>query len=389
MNTQENQNKRNDVIMKISKKRIVIVLLILAVGAAGIVYYLTQNTTYKNIQVAGTYEAIGMDNGNYIQYADGVLKYSKDGIAFLTQQGEQLWNQSCQMANPIVERCGGMSDESVVVADQGGTSILVFQKDGLKGEINATRPIEKVAVSEQGIVAAVLQDADTPMVMCYDAKGNVLVKHTASLENTGYPLDIAISPDGNVLLVSYLCIEGTTLHTKTAYYHFGEAGEDKTNHLVAETDYQDTIIPTTAFLGGEKSLLISEEAFILYDGLEKPEEKRVVELGKEIKSVAYDREHIVFVLKNEDSNLYELRIYNTSGTMLGTTEFEGEYTNLKVTGKQIVLFSANICAIFNEKGFCKYQGTLENSIINLFPITGINKYMMISADGFEEVQLAK
>lgn len=371
--------------MKINKKGIVIAILILAVGAAGIVYYLTQNTTYESIRVVDTCESIGMDNGNYIQYNDGVLKYSKDGIAFLTQQGVQLWNQSCQMANPIVE----MSEKAAVVADQGGTSILVFQKEGIKGEIKTTRPIEKVAVSEQGIVATVLQDADTPMVMCYDAKGNILVKHTASLQNTGYPLDVAISPDGNVLLVSYLCMEGTTLYTKAAYYHFGEAGENKINHLVTETDYQDTIIPTTAFLGGEKSLLISEHSFILYEGLENPKEKRVVELEKEIRSVAYDKEHIAFVLKNEDSSYYELRIYNTSGTLLGSAEFEGEYANVKVTRKQIVLFSANTCAIFNEKGFCKYQGTLENSIINLFPITGINKYMMISANGFEEVQLVK
>ncbi len=375
--------------MRINRKRIVLIVFIVAAVAMAATYYYMKNTTYNSIQVVEKHGSIGMDNRNYVQYADGVLKYSKDGVALLTQEGEQLWNQSCQMTNPIVEMSSGENKESFVIADQGGTSIQVFQKSGLRGEIQTTRPIEKVSVSERGIVAAILQDGDTPQIMCYDAKGNILVKHTASLENTGYPMDIAISPDGNVLLVSYLCVEGNVISTKAVYYHFGKAGEDKADHLVAQKEYQDAIVPTTAFIGETRSLLISEHSFILYDGLEEPKEKAVIELDKEIKSVAYSKDYIAYVLRNEDEASYELRIYDTSGSKIGTATFEEEYTNIEITGKEIIMLSTNTCAIFNEKGGCKYQGTLENSIINIFPIRGLNKYMMISTSGFEEVQLVK
>ncbi len=375
--------------MKINKKAVVLLVLVIAITATTAAYYYMKNTTYSSVQVVEKHGSIGTDNGHYIQYGDSVLKYSKDGVALFTQEGEQLWNQPCQMSNPIAEVSAGKEKASFVIADKEGTSIQVFRESGLRGEIQTPRPIEKVAVSEQGIVAVILQDGETPQILCYDAKGNILVKHVASLENTGYPMDISISPDGNVLLVSYLCIEGNVMSTKVVYYNFGEAGEDKPDHLVAQKEYQDIIVPTTAFISEKKSLLISDQSFIIYDGLEQPEEEKAIELEKEIKSVAYNEEYIVFVLKNEDTAAYELRIFGAGGVQLGSTMFEGEYSNIKIADDEIIMFATNRCAIFNEKGRCRYQGTLENSIISIIPIRGLNRYMMISTSGFEEVQLVK
>ena len=104
--------------------------------------YIFKNTTYNHIEIVTNYGNDSTHGGNYIEYAGGILEYSRDGIAMLTNQGEELWNQPCQMDNPIADVC----KDAVVVADQGGTSIYVFHKDGLKGEIQTTRPIERVSV---------------------------------------------------------------------------------------------------------------------------------------------------------------------------------------------------------------------------------------------------
>lgn len=365
------------------KKIIIVVFLVLMIFTG--FYYVMKYSTYDTVEIVNTYENKATENGNYIRYLDGILKYGKDGIAMLTKEGEEIWNYPCQMNSPMTE----MNSGTVAVADKGGTSILVFQKDGLKGEIQTTRPIEKVTVSGQGIVAAILQDEETPRVMCYDAKGNILVEHKAALASTGYPVDIAISNDGNVLLVSYLGTKGSGVISKTVFYHFGEAGKGKANHQVAEAEYTNTILPVTVFLDKNTSLLVTDHSFLVYEGLDEPKQKTAVELDKEIKSVAYNENYIVFVLKNSGQTDYELRMYTINGKQAMTAEFEGEYTNIKMVGKEIILYSGNICAIFNEKGVCKYEGTMENNIIDIFPIAGLNKYMMISANGFMEIQLAK
>ena len=98
-------------------------------------------------------------------------------------------------------------------------------------------------------MAAILQDEKTPRVMCYDAKGNILVEHKASLTSTGYPVDLAISQDGNVLLVSYLCVKGSGVATRAVYYHFGQAGEDKTDHQVAQKESKGKIQDALLFCG--------------------------------------------------------------------------------------------------------------------------------------------
>ena len=215
---------------------LVLLVIILVVGI-----YIFRNTTYENEST---------NDGNYIEYASGILEYSRDGIAMLTKEGEEIWNQPCQINNPIAVIC----KEAAIVAAQGGTNIYVFQKDGLKGEIQTTRPIEKATVSAQGIVAAILQDEENPRVMCYDAKGNILVEHKASFANTGYPVSIALSQDGKVLAVSYLCTQGNGVASRVAFYHFGGTGVGKEDYQVAQKEYSDTIIPTVAFLDKNTSL---------------------------------------------------------------------------------------------------------------------------------------
>ena len=194
-----------------------VVLFFLALVLVGI-YFLLQRQTYNAIETINYYENVSLDNPGYEKYLNGVLKYTRDGIAFLDKSGEEVWNHPCQMNNPIVEVRG----EVAVICDRSGTSIFVFEEDGLKGEIKTTRPIERISVSKQGVVAAILKDDSTPKVVCYDATGNVLVEQNASLDNTGYPVDVALTEDGNVLLVSYLMADGTGVRTKIVYYDFDE-----------------------------------------------------------------------------------------------------------------------------------------------------------------------
>lgn len=365
--------------------KVILAAVLVMIIAAVSMYFFLRYTTYEHIEIVKTYENQSTSNEKYVKYSDGVLEYSRDGIAMLSETGEEIWNQPCQMQNPTVAIC----ENAVAVADKSGTSIFVFQREGLKGEIQTTRPIEKIAVSAQGIVAAMLKDEETPRVMCYDAAGNLLIEHKASLLNTGYPVDVAISPDGNVLLVSYLCVKGNGVSSKVVFYNFGEAGEGKDAYQVAQAEYEDVVIPTTAFLGKDLSLAISDQSFVLYKGLEEPEELYAQNLDKEIKSVAYNEKYIAMVLKNSEKTGYELRLYGTNGKQVMSATFEGEYSNIKIAKDQIFLYDGNKCMIYNDVGICKYEGSFEVSIIDIFPTTGLNQYMVINANGFREIQLAK
>ena len=266
--------------MKANKTKIIILIVSLLVIASVGLYFYIKYQTYDYIEITSTYENKSTDNANYRYCKSGILKYSRDGIALLDVQGEERWNQPCQMGNPIVDFQG----DSIAVADKGGTSIFVFEEKGLKGEIQTTRPIEKVSVSGQGIVSTILKDDENPLVMCYDAKGKILVEHKISIGTMGYPVDIALSEDGNTLLVSYLYTQGNSIVTKIAYYYFGKGSNEKENYLVYQTELEDAVVPMTTFLQKDISLLVADDAIILYKGLKKPKEIINLEIKQEIQS---------------------------------------------------------------------------------------------------------
>lgn len=348
-------------------------------------YFVLKYQTYNKVNITTVYENKDVDNSNYAEYLNGVLKYNRDGVVYLDETGKEIWNHPCQMKNPMIEMC----KSTLAVGDRGGTSILVFQKDGLKGEIKTTSPIQEFSVSEQGIVGAVLKNELTPQVVCYDAKGNILVEQNASLGNTGYPVDLAISNDGNTLLVSYLYTKGGGVATKAVYYNFGEAGKGKKDHQISEKEYEDGLIPSVAFLNAKDSILIGDSFLVFNHGIDEIQETKKIKLEKEIKSVAYDKSGIALVLKNSGKSSYELRTYNANGKMGMSENFEGEYGNIRKVNHQIILFEGNKCQIFHQSGVHKFQGRMEAKIMDIFPITGLDKYMVISTAGLQKVQLVK
>ena len=162
---------REELMKRKKKKQKKMMVGIAIVAAVGVLIYLLINLqTYTKVRISDTYVGESASDNNYVQFSDGVLKYSKDGILYLSQTGKEKWNQSYQIKNPMID----ITEKSAAVADKEGNDILVFQEDGLKGEVHTTMPIEKVSVSEQGIVSAILKSDTAMKVICYDTAG----KHT-------------------------------------------------------------------------------------------------------------------------------------------------------------------------------------------------------------------
>lgn len=366
-------------LLKVLAAAIVLILLVL-VG----IYFLLQRQSYGEIEIVKYYENVSSDNPGYIQYLDGILKYTRDGVALLERTGEEVWNQPCQMGSPVV----AVRDQIVVLYDRGGTSILVLEEKGLKGEIKTTRPIERVDVSAQGIVAAVLKDDQTPMIVCYDATGNILVQQSATLDNTGYPIDIAISEDGKTLLVSYLMAQASGIKTKIVFYDFGDENIDKKDHRILEKEYENVIVPFVSYLDKNKTLLVADDSFIIYEGKDVPEEK-VRTAVETICNVVFENNKIAMIVKNAETSVFELELYNVNGENVSEIPLEREYSDIKIFDDQIILYEGKECCIYTKDGVCKFRGEMDMDVLEMFPLGGLNKYMMINANGFYEVRLAK
>lgn len=371
-----------------SKKRMRKKILMIAGAAvllATAVFLVIHLQTYTAVRVESTYKIDGAADGSYTEFAKGILKYSRDGVAYLNTHGEEQWNQPGQFKNPFVD----INGTTAAIADKGGNNIMVVQEDGIKGEIETTLPIEKIAVSRQGIVSAILKNEASPQVICYDAAGNILVEHQASFTGTGYPIDVSLSEDGEEMMVVYLSVEGGKYTSSVSYYNFGGAGEDGADHQVAHEEYENTILAAGFFLNDSASAVVGDNCLTFFSGKEKPEEAAVISLDKEIKSVFHNEKYVGVVLKNSGKAGYELRLYNTSGKKVMSEDFSGDYGSIKISGNQVIMYEGRRCCIFLASGVKKFEGEMDNEILEILPISGVNKYIVMNANGMEDILLVK
>lgn len=365
-------------------KKTALIVAVVAALAVG-VYLLINLQTYTSARALDTYTVSGASGSAYEQFADGVLKYSRDGISYLNQHGEEMWNQPYQMKNPVVD----VNGSSAAVADKGGNAVLVFNEEGVRGETQTNLPIERVRVSEQGIVSVILTDENEARVLCYDAAGNLLVENKTSMNGTGYPLDVALSPDGETMQVLYLYTEAGAVKSRVIYYNFGESGEEKTDHLVAQMEYEDTVMASGFFMDENISVAVGDNRLTIYRGGNVPEETENIEIKKQIKSVFHNEKYIGMVLKNEGKEGYELRLYNTRGQVAMSENFTGDYSHVKLCGSQVIMYDGKNCSIFTRGGIRKFDGEMNSNILEIFPVPGVNKYIVMNENGLEVVRLVK
>ena len=365
------------------KKTGIIAGSILAVSIG--IYLLINLQTYTSVRTVDTYPVSGAASNEYKQFADGVLKYSRDGISYLDQKGSEVWNQPYQIQNPVVD----VNETSGAVADKGGNAILVFNEEGLRGEIETDLPIERISVSEQGIVSVILIDESSSQILCYDAAGNILVEHKTSVNGTGYPMDAALSPDGEILQVLYLYTQDGTITSRVAYYNFGQEGESETDHQVTEQEYKDVVMADGFFMNQSVSAAVGDNMLTVFRGKSVPEEAVKVEIDKEIKSVFHSQKYIGMILKNEGKEGYALRLYNDRGQMAMSEDFSGDYSNVKICGSQVIMYDGKNCSIFTRGGIQKFEGEMNSNILEIFPVAGVNKYIVMNENGMEVVRLVK
>lgn len=366
------------------QQRIAIVFIIIAIASV-LIYLLVSLQTYTKVRVSDTYSSKGASDNSYVQFLNGVVKYSKDGIAYVDQTGKEMWNQSYQIKNPMLD----VNNKSVAVADKEGNDILIFQEEGLKGEVHTTMPIERISVSEQGIVSAILKSESAMKIMCYDTAGNVLVEHKTTLAGSGYPVDISLSADGNLMQVMYLYTQKGQLVSRLHYYNFGTAGEEKADHQVAAKNYKNTILANGFFIDAETSVAVGDNLLVIYNGKDKPKQTASIKMDKEIKSVFHSEKYVGLILKNQGKTGYELRLYDKNGKVVLSKDFKGDYKHVKICNNQVIMYDGKNCNILMKNGIQKFKGEMDNNILEIFPISGVNRYVVMTVNGMEKVRLVK
>lgn len=342
-----------------------------------------ENQTYTSVTTADSYKKNTEDSNQYAAFSDGMIRYSRDGVVFLNKKNQEKWIQPCQIQNPVID----INEDVFAVADIGGNTIMIFQKSGLKGEIETTLPIEKIAVSNQGIVSAILKNESTPQIISYDAVGNILVEHQVNLNSTGYPISLDMSADGKNLLVSYLSTKNGTLKSVFASYNFGQAGQQKTDNLIYTEEFEQTVVADVFYMDASTSVAVGDKSFVIYEGTQSVKKKKEVNLNQEIRSEFHSDKYIGFVLTNQDKSGYEVQLYDKTGKQMINREITGEYSHAKLAGDEMILFDGTKGCVISDTGIQRFKGDWGMDVQDVVPTEGIHRYLLAGADELRVVYL--
>lgn len=356
--------------------------IIIAVIVAFFLYHNLR--VYKDYIVKDVYERAESSSSVTVQIGENLVSYSKDGASCVDVKGNKVWNQTYEMQKPII----GTSTNSIAITDYNGRNIYVMNSEKILGTIATNMPVKNVAVADNGIVAAVLEDGSTTWIHVYDTKGNVLVYFKTKMSNSGYPIAIALSPDATLMAVSYLYVDSGVMRSSIGFYNFGEVGQNELHNYVSGFNYTDSVVPYVKFLNDEIAVAVADDRLMFYKGKQKPAVLSEALLNREILSVYSNDEYVGLVFENtEGDKKYCLELYNIEGEKERTLEFDCEYNDIVLTEKTILIYNKNEWNIYTLRGRTKFEGVYESNIRKIVPTKNIEKYLIVTGDTLDSVTL--
>lgn len=361
---------------------ILVVILVVSVAAALIIQW--KNKIFVENVVVSSVETSKPQNGEMVSFAGYILTYSKDGASCTDTRGNAVWNETFEMQNPMIDICRNV----VAIGDYNGRDIYVMNTSGSMGQITTNKPVRDFCVAANGVVAVVLDDSSLTWIYLYDTNGEELVRFRTSMKDSGYPFSVSISPNGELVCVSYLFVDSGELKSSIAFYNFGEVGQNYTGNYVSGYDYLDVIVSYVRFLDEKTIFAVSDDRIMFFGGPQIPVSVAECMLNEDVQQIYYGDEYVGLVFYSTDgSSRYRLNVYNKSGELSQTINFDIEHSDIVFVEDRIIIYNESECRIYNMSGVEKYSGYFEKAVYALIPTSSSYKYVVVTADSIDTIEL--
>ena len=378
------------------------VVLVLGALVAGAIYMMKRPYTgfsqnWRN-SFTGENGVSESDYEDYEIFGDGFLKVTRDGATYIDSSGKTIWNQSYEMNSPYVS----ISGDYCAIADQGKTAIYIMNKTGTTGQAETNLPITKISVAGTGVTYALLEDSKASYITVFSKEGAALdISIKSVLDGDGYPVDIAVSPDGTELIASFASIENGTIQNKVIFYNLSEIGQNAGSNRVVGGFTDDF----SGHLAGRVHFSDDTHAQAFYDGgiaffstkvLTSPELSQKVEIEQTIQAITYADDYIGVITDNSDSETsadpYTLIVYRLNGQTVFSTPFQLNYTNFDIDQDRVLVYNNTTLQLYDMSGTLKYSGNIDTSISRARVARGVKNPLGLdlligSAGAMESVKL--
>lgn len=359
----------------------VLVLAILA-GAFFIVRYIDSH------RLCSTYDVIWQEpfdaaGGELVNFRDGVLRVTKNGIKYMDAEGVVIWDYGAAMSDPRLF----VQENYAMVADVGGKDAYLIKKGGV-GQMSVENPITAAGLSSYGVTVLMVADNNASRVLFFDnvcRRLDVEVRNAVSDEN-GVPVALAVSPDGRGLVFSMVSVTDGTVDTWLTFMNLDTANTG-TDKVVGAFKYSGALFPEVRYLSPSAAVAFGDnglEFFSLSDP-SSPQLKASVPHERKPKSVFSFNDEACVIYENEDGN-DELNFFRADGEKGLTYELDFEYEKIVCTGGYLVIHNESRCFIVGSAGQLVYNGSFTGNTYQMV-VSDLHTLLQIGDYGMREVRL--
>ena len=400
-NEQESEQAIRNAHKKTVRKRMTIFIIaaVLLGGAAFGIYYYDRYHTFYDFQVVWeknlteeNQEAAIQGEGSfcgYMEFGDGVIKYTKDGASYIDSRGKAIWMQSYEMKSPFVT----VNGDFAAIGDKQGNSIYICDRSGCQGQVTTTLPVLSLSVSAKGVVASVQEDSKASYIYLYKKDGSALDIYVKSLlSGDGYPVDVSLSPGGTQWITSFMYLEQGMIKNKIVFYNFGLGKNDpkRVVGIFLPEDLSDAMAGRVRFMDESHAVAFTDKGLQFFSTRVEtsPESTSQILLDENIRSISYNNQYAGVITDNGvGADPYCLRIYKPDGSAVFETTFSYQYTGFDIEGDLVMLYNDNSCCIYNMAGTRKFSGTFDFTVNKVLAGRFPGTILVMGNQKMEEIRL--
>lgn len=366
-------------------KALRILVALLAVMLIGVFVWYLMHRSYSRAELSRVTDFVSEEGTSYESVNGYVVQYGPNGASCVDGRGNVSWSVTFEMDSPIISTAGNM----IALADYGGHTIYLMNTGRQLNTITTSQPIHMLTVSENGEVAAVLDDADSTWIRLYASDGQEIAYFVRDMEENGYPIALAISPDGTQVCVSSLLMKSVSVKSHLSFYDFSSRGRDYDQNMVGDFDYSDEIFPYVKFIDNDSCAAVSDSRLVLYDTSSTQTQSGTNNMFTEsLQGVVSGGRYIGLLFNDETGeNLYTLDIYGPKGKMAGKVGFSMTYTNLQIAGGIVYINNDQSMQIYSVEGRKIFDGGLDHSIRALVPASRLKGLFAVAENEIDSIEL--
>ncbi len=332
----------------------------------------------RNIRLAGQsgFSCEYAEAQKLYAFGEGVLKVTKERVAYLTLSGNEVFSANVSYSNP---QCY-INNDNCVVFDNDGYGFIVMSTDRILYEKPTENKIQSAILSDSGLCAIITDSPDAyGEVILYNTEGGQISRWSSY--NSGYPICGAFSADEEYFALTTLNTTGAVYRPFVRVFNINYDNDNITasDYAVFSIDETD-ILSYTAYIGDKLFAFSSNCIYtVVNDAL--------VPFSDSFGTLNYVKvvNNVIFVVYADGVNqLNKLMIINANGEVIYDSEVGSDVNAIASSDDMYALSIDDRIIVFNSSGAVVSDISVDEDIIRI-GFTDNNRLVVVSTGGVHTV----